>query len=170
MALDELATIEGLRAAVIDVKLSDGSGLDVAEEARRTRPQLPIFVITGYLKPEVVNQVFELNGRFLAKPLEARDLESMAESILRGSPEGIAERLRLLIGEKELTGRETEVLALAASGLSRQAIARTLGLSLNTIKTRIRHLLKKCGAGSVDEVITGLSNRESFSQGEADRT
>jgi DNA-binding NarL/FixJ family response regulator len=161
--LRDLGEINGLRAAVIDVKLTDGSGMDVAEEARKTMPRLPIFVITGYLKPEIVNRVFDINGRFLAKPLEARDLESMTDSILHESATGIRERLNILIKKNGLNAGEGEVLALALSGLSRQDIAAKLETSPNTIKSRAKKLLKKCGASNINQIIIALLTEESLS-------
>jgi DNA-binding response OmpR family regulator len=52
-AAEAKALLEGTEdygIAYVDVGLPDGSGLDVAELARRLRPQLPIVVATGALE------------------------------------------------------------------------------------------------------------------------
>ncbi|SEI79216.1 LuxR family transcriptional regulator, maltose regulon positive regulatory protein [Allopseudospirillum japonicum] len=47
-----------------------------------------------------------------------------------------------------LSQREAKVLALAAQGLSNQAIAERLFISLHTVKTHMRHILRKLDARS----------------------
>ena len=44
-----------------------------------------------------------------------------------------------------LTDREAEVLALAARGLSNLEIAEALGVSIQTIKTHLKHVYMKLG-------------------------
>lgn len=46
---------------------------------------------------------------------------------------------------EELTDRELEVLALMVEGLRREAIARRLGLSPNTVRTHTQNLHAKLG-------------------------
>jgi RNA polymerase sigma factor (sigma-70 family) len=47
-----------------------------------------------------------------------------------------------------LTAREREVLRSLAQGTSRQEIARRLGLSANTVRTHLRHVMEKLGVTS----------------------
>ena len=47
-----------------------------------------------------------------------------------------------------LTVREREVLRLLAQGIGRQEIARRLGLSANTVRTHLRHVMEKLGVTS----------------------
>lgn len=53
----------------------------------------------------------------------------------------------------QLTGRESEILALMAMGLSNQKIADRLYLSVNTIKTHASNLFDKLGASSRVEAL-----------------
>jgi DNA-binding NarL/FixJ family response regulator len=57
-----------------------------------------------------------------------------------------------------LTRRQTEVLRIMAEGLSDQAIADRLTLSLNTIRTHVQTILRKLGAHSKLEAVA-LANR-----------
>lgn len=53
-----------------------------------------------------------------------------------------------------LTGQEMRVLAELASGRANKEIARSLGLSPNTIKTHLANLFAKLGAATRTEAVT----------------
>lgn len=50
-----------------------------------------------------------------------------------------------MIDSTELTPREIQVLRLLTTGAGNDEIADRLGVSLNTVKTHIKHLLEKTG-------------------------
>ena len=52
-----------------------------------------------------------------------------------------------------LTGQEMRVLGALASGRANKDIARTLGLSPNTVKTHLAHLFAKLEAGTRTEAV-----------------
>lgn len=52
------------------------------------------------------------------------------------------------LGAVSLTPRECEVLQLLCEGLDNKTIALHLGLALTTVKSHVKALLGKCGAGS----------------------
>lgn len=51
----------------------------------------------------------------------------------------------------ELTGREREVLACLAAGMSNQQVATTLGISIRTVAVHVSNLLRKTRSGSRTE-------------------
>jgi len=58
-------------------------------------------------------------------------------------PRGPSERNAPAIGALGLTRRECEILDLLASGQSNKELARTLGVSPNTVKTHLANLFAK---------------------------
>jgi two-component system response regulator RegA len=61
--------------AVIDLRLSDGSGLDVLAELRRRRPEIRAVIVTGY--GNIVSAVTAVKVGaldYLAKPVDADDV------------------------------------------------------------------------------------------------
>jgi LuxR family maltose regulon positive regulatory protein len=52
-----------------------------------------------------------------------------------------------------LTSRELQILEMLAAGMSNQAIARQLVVSLDTVKKHVSHVLGKLGAASRTEAV-----------------
>ena len=52
------------------------------------------------------------------------------------------------IDSGELTERELEVLRIMTTGVSNAAIAKKLGITENTVKNHIRHMMEKTGCTS----------------------
>jgi DNA-binding NarL/FixJ family response regulator len=52
---------------------------------------------------------------------------------------------RAAVSLRSLSARETQVLHCLAQGLSNKEIAATLGLSVGTVKTHLRHIFRKLG-------------------------
>ena len=53
-----------------------------------------------------------------------------------------------MAADRTLSGRQREVAALIAAGLSNRAIAERLGLGRRTVDTHVRHILRKLGMRS----------------------
>lgn len=60
-----------------------------------------------------------------------------------------------------LTGREIEILRYAAQGLTRAEIAEELGLSMNTVRTHIQHIMNKFQVHSMLQVVTRVLHEHS---------
>lgn len=60
--------------------------------------------------------------------------------------------LASLARERGLSARENEVFALLAKGSSSADIQQSLGISPNTVKTHLRHVYRKMGVHSLDEL------------------
>ena len=52
----------------------------------------------------------------------------------------------------EFTERELEVLRVMTTGVSNAIIAQKLGITENTVKNHIRHMMEKTGCGSRTEL------------------
>jgi two-component system response regulator RegA len=61
--------------AVVDLRLEDGSGLDVVEQVRRRRPDSRVVVLTGYGNIATAVTAVKLGAiDYLAKPADADDI------------------------------------------------------------------------------------------------
>ncbi len=106
----------------------------------------PVRTLLSALAPRVA---------FAARLLDIGDAGPAGDA--SSTEEGAAERLAAASQEgarsspdlpEPLTDRELEVLALMAEGLTNQAIADRLFVSINTVKTHAKHIYEKLGVGS----------------------
>jgi len=79
-----------------------------------------------------------------------------AEQAVRARPRGPS---RPTTERDELTDREIAVLRLLAGELSRREIADALFVSLDTVKTHIRGIYRKLGAGTREDAVAGARRR-----------
>lgn len=73
---------QAVHLLMTDIALPDGSGLDIAQEALRTNPQLPVIVCSGYDVEDAVRSLGP-TARALKKPFDFDDLEALVESLAR---------------------------------------------------------------------------------------
>jgi NarL family two-component system response regulator LiaR len=144
----------------VDVVLFDTYGRTTVEASARVAelarsPRIGhVAVFTLSWTPELVRWSLDAGADgVLSKSLRGGDLAAALERIAQGqsvvdpgpgTPSRAEERPwpgRSL----RLTERESEVLALAGSGLTNEEIAGTLHLGVNTIKTHLRSAYRKAG-------------------------
>ena len=141
--------------AVVDVRLPDGSGFDVARKIRASLPQAGIVVLTMYAGDEQLFAALEAGASaFVAKDAPAEDVIAAARHAA-ASPTAFtaanladAMRRRMTPSGPQLSPREKEVLQLLADGLAVAQIAKTLYISESTAKTHLSTLHDKLGAGN----------------------
>ncbi len=155
-ARDLLRERPALTGLVLDLVLPDGFGLDLLAEIRPEHPFLPVLVLTGELRPAVINAAQRLRAEYVCKPADSENLRSFIRSALAAEPvDGATVRNRIDAASRvyQLTNRECEILALAAEGLCRREVARHLGVTENTVKAQVRGVLKKSGARSIQSLV-----------------
>ena len=82
-AMEHLVDVRRWSALIVDVRLPDGSGLDVLTRLRDVRCNIPALVLTGYPEHDVVNRAFELDARYLVKPTKPGQLLHFLRAIHR---------------------------------------------------------------------------------------
>ena len=149
----EAATVqEGLKAfedhpdlagMLVDVNLPDGLGTDLIREIRRRDPVLPILMLTG-------------SDERVFKPIVTESLERFsARAVARASSgdDSLAAVVSELVSSHGLSPREVQVLTLSLGGTPRVALTDEMGVSDNTVKTTVRHLLRKTTADTLDDLV-----------------
>jgi two-component system, NtrC family, response regulator HydG len=72
--------IQRLDAIVVDVRLGEFNGLQLALSARRQNPDVRIVVISGWDDPVLRREALECGATYLAKPFTASELLGAVES------------------------------------------------------------------------------------------
>jgi len=67
--------IDRIRVVVVDFGLPDGNGLEIIEEVRRLRPDVPILLMSGYAVGG------EVDVDFILKPFDPEDLHGRVEAM-----------------------------------------------------------------------------------------
>jgi len=118
--------------------------------------------------PKVISETLAKGAdAYLSKELTAEELVDALVAVHRGEPLPDAPRHRgrtVTDGDwpgrdRGLTQRESEVLALITMGLSNNAIAQALYLSVNSVKTHIRTCYRRLGLTNRSAaIIWGIDN------------
>jgi FixJ family two-component response regulator len=142
---------------ILDVRLPDGSGLDLPNELRVLDIPLPIIFITGHgTIPMTVRAMKSGALEFLTKPFRDEDLLGAIDVALERDRVSRADRseqseARRRIGR--LTPREREVLDLVVTGKMNKQIAVQLGTAEQTVKQHRGRVMRKLEVDSVAELV-----------------
>lgn len=133
---------------VTDVRLTDGSGIDLLRERRALGDRARFVVLTMFGSNEMANEARAAGADvFLDKALDAEALVGALRSLMgpRSGRSTMAEKIASG-AEVTLSPREIEVLALVAEGLTNAEIAQRLAIGWTTVRTHVVHVLQKLGA------------------------
>lgn len=132
---------------ITDIEMPGMSGLEVAAQLKGRLP-VRIVIVTTFARTGYLRRALEAGAAgYLLKDRPARELADAVRRVHQGlrviDPELAAEAW----GESDpLTGREREVLRLAADGMTSGAIGEALRLSEGTVRNYLSAAISKLGA------------------------
>jgi two-component system invasion response regulator UvrY len=139
---------------ILDINMPDQSGLEILDELKKIRPQLPILYLSVNSEDQYAVRVIRAGASgYLAKDSAPEELVTAVKQVLAGghyiSP-SLAEKLAVGLhpnnekpAHEYLSNREFQVLRLIASGKMPTEIALSLKLSVPTISTYRARILQK---------------------------
>lgn len=139
-----------LDLVIMDILMQDGSnGLDAAEKIKKLKPELKIIAVTSMPEVSWMDRAKEIGiESFWYKEGSEDTILEIIERTLNGEsiyPDETPEFKLGQVSSSQLTPREIQVLRLLTTGVGNDEIASKLGISENTVKTHIAHLLSKTG-------------------------
>ncbi len=143
--------------AILDVRLPDGSGIEVCRQIRSDHPEVACLMLTSYPDDEaLLAAVMAGAAGYVLKQVGGRDLVADIRTVGSGRTlldpavtERIIERLRQGPAEDgrlaTLTPQERRILDRIAEGRTNRQIAEELFLAEKTVKNYVSNLLAKLG-------------------------
>ncbi len=142
---------------VLDVRMPKTDGLAALGRLKIDKPDLPVLMFSTYDNPTYIARAVALGASgYILKGADKSALVEAIRKASRGEEVWRREELRRVTGalatprvsgdvEVPLTQRESEVLRQMAFGLTNKEIAQALGISYETVKEHVQHILRKVG-------------------------
>jgi DNA-binding NarL/FixJ family response regulator len=143
--------------AVLDVRLPDGSGIDVCRNVRSVDPTIKGLILTSYEDDEALFAAIMAGAAgYVLKQIRGTDLVNTVRRVASGQSlldpavtQRVLERIRHPVEEpkelRSLTEQERRILAHIAEGLTNREIAGQMFLAEKTVKNYVSSLLAKLG-------------------------
>jgi len=142
---------------LLDIRMPDITGLVALERIKRELPQTPVLMLSTYDNPTYIARAVALGASgYILKGASRDQLLNAIRTVVRGENAWSQEDLRRVMGamvtprvkadlDVPLTEREAQVLRQLACGLTNKEIARSLHISVETVKEHVQHILRKIG-------------------------
>lgn len=158
-ANEAMEAVASLRPDIVlmDIRMEGGDGLNALGRMKLDHPDLPIVLYSAYDNPTYIARAVALGASgYVLKSASRERLHEALLTAASGESAWTREELRRVTGalatprlsqdiEVPLTQRESEVLRQMALGLTNKEIAKMLGISYETVKEHVQHILRKIG-------------------------
>lgn len=153
-ALEQYAKLKP-DVVLLDVRLPDMDGIETLEKLREVDGDCRAVMISSYDNPTYVARSLAHGAvDFVAKGCPREELIDAIERAAQGDspgPDSVVGQVRESMGkgrtkaedEIPITNRELQVLRHVALGLSNREIARSLDISIETVKEHVQNTLRK---------------------------
>lgn len=158
-AMLQLLATNKVDILLTDVMMPGMSGIELAKTAHKLYPALKIIALSMTGQAQTVSEMIEdseISG-YLLKQSNAKELATAIQKVFDGGiyfQEDILKELEsmntqnLPVHRVHITKRECQVIALIENDLSNKQIAEALSISLLTVETHRKNILRKTGAGN----------------------
>ena len=170
---EAVALVSRLRPNVVlmDIAMPKLNGIEATRLIKQQWPATSVLILTAYDDDQYIFALLDAGAAgYLLKSVRGEELAQAVRAVAEGesvlSPAIAAKVIKHYTsagqtaareGVELLTDRESEVLTMAAKGLSNKMIARELSLSDRTVQVHLSNIFGKLGVASRTEaVITAL--------------
>jgi DNA-binding NarL/FixJ family response regulator len=142
---------------LLDVRMPEGDGISCLARIKLDLPTTPVVMFSTFDNPTYVARAVALGAAgYLPKSANRADIINAIRAAASGDTLWSRDELRRVTGalaaprpgaevDVPLTKRESEVLKQLAFGLTNKEIAQSLGISYETVKEHVQHILRKIG-------------------------
>ena len=145
------------QVAVLDVRLPDGSGVEVCREIRASMPEVACLMLTSFADDQALaDSVLAGAAGYVLKEVRGSDLVGSVRRVAAGHSlldSALKERVVASLHRQSeakdaaagLSDQERRILGHIADGLTNRQIAEVMFLSEKTVKNYVSNLLSKLG-------------------------
>lgn len=147
---------------MVDLEMPGMTGLELVRQLRAKMPDLKTILLTMHLDQATVKKAMELGfNAYILKNLDELELKIALTKVRRGQKYYSAQVTEVLTNSSSeivtnggaklavLTSRETDVLKLIADACSTKEIADELSISISTVETHRKAIMKKLDVHNV---------------------
>ncbi len=151
------AVNEPIDLILMDILMNDDSnGLEAAKKIKKAAPEIKIIAVTSMPEAAWLKYAKEIGiDSFWYKETSKETILEIMDRTMKGESVYPDETPKVRLGHAnstEFTDREIEVLRVMTKGVSNMEIANELGITENTVKQHIRHMMEKTGCKSRTEL------------------
>jgi DNA-binding NarL/FixJ family response regulator len=141
----------------MDLSLPDADGINVIAQLKQSGIESNFIVLTTRTGSDDINRALAAGAHaYLFKDSSSTDLLTALRTVAEGGryvPPRVGRRAEQLPRGLNFTAREREILLWLARGYSNDALAATLNITKETVKTHVQNILGKLGLKSRSEAI-----------------
>lgn len=136
-----------------DIRMPGMDGFGVLERLKVIHPDIRVLLMAGMpLKEEEARAREEGAKGYLPKNVDQDRLVAALRAIAADTPEFICDEFQT--APSTLTARELDVLRLVAKGNQRDAIAASLGIGGESVKTHLKGIMTKLGCPNATSAVS----------------
>jgi two-component system response regulator NreC len=159
---------------VLDLTFPEGDAMPLLRALRARQPDLRIVVLTMHSDPETVRQALAAGAAgYMIKGAPSRELVEAIRAVARGDrylhssvTNTVVEDSLRWLEAGSISAREREVLSMLASGQSAAQIARSLDISVHTVRRHLANVSTKLGIRGMN-ALTRYAIRNGLTRGES---
>jgi DNA-binding NarL/FixJ family response regulator len=143
---------------LMDLRLPDMNGIDAMIAIREKFPEARIIMLSTFDGDSEIQRALSAGAcAYILKSMPPRDMADTIRQVHAGKkclPAEVATRLAEHLSDEPLSEREMEVLQRVMLGNRNRDIAQHLFISVETVKSHMKHIMEKLGASDRTQAFT----------------
>ena len=144
---------------ILDINMPEMNGIACAKKIKADYPHVKIIILTQYTQKTFVSEVIKIVDGCIMKNNTGDQLVRAIHKVM-GDEQYFDEFLEDGQKRESLGKREIEIIRLVSEGLTSDQIAEKLFISIHTVKTHRKNILRKTGKNSTADLITYAINEQ----------
>lgn len=160
----DLAMVHRPDVVLMDISMPDLNGMEATATIRQKLPGTKVIAVSMHANKKIIDKMFASGASgYLLKEAAFDELYAAIQAVSNGhfyltpsiarmyadNQQFLFKNIRDIPKTKDISKKERQVLQLVAEGEKTRDIARTLGVSIKTIETHRRNIMKKLSIFSV---------------------